>query len=64
MSDLSDSLEQAGAQPKRVTVDGETVETHSPKDQIELDRYLEANKGIKKAHRGMYITKLVPPGTG
>ena len=64
MSNLADKVETEGQAPKRVTVAGETVETHTPKDQIALDQHVDANKGVKMAHRGLYFTQLVPPGTG
>ena len=33
-----------GEKPRKVTVDGNTVEAHSIKDQIEADRYNRAKK--------------------
>jgi len=34
----------AASKPKRVTVDNLTVEQHSLKDQMELDRYLHSQE--------------------
>ena len=48
--------------PKKVTGDAGSVEQHSLKDQLELDRYL-ASKDATKNGVGVRFTKLKPDGT-
>jgi len=57
MSDLKDKADE----PKRVTVDGRSVEQHSLSEQIELDRYLASKEALKK-RRGILRQKMVSPG--
>lgn len=56
-------LRHLAEQPKSVESDGQRVENHSLKDQIELDRYLSSKKAAqnKRAH-GFRITKLSAGG--
>jgi hypothetical protein len=58
---MTDPLENKADEPKRVQVDGTSVEQHSLKDRIELDRYLESKKAAKKG-LGIRFLKIVPPG--
>ena len=60
MPDLSDQIEDAAENPKKVDVDGTSVEAHSIPDLIEADKYLAGKTGAGKAHRGLRITKLIP----
>lgn len=46
------------------SVDGLSVNEKSLRERIEADKYLSGNEAAKKNHRGLIITKLVPPGTG
>ncbi|MCH7873380.1 MAG: hypothetical protein IID33_16915 [Planctomycetes bacterium] len=64
MADLTDTIETNAAQPKRVTVDGTSVEQHSLPDQIEADQHVKAKKSAAKPHFGLRMTKLIPPGAG
>ncbi|MFH1378100.1 MAG: hypothetical protein ABIH86_05045 [Planctomycetota bacterium] len=57
MSDLKDKADE----PKRVTVDGRSVEQHSLAEQIELDRYLASKEALKK-RAGVIRQKMVSPG--
>lgn len=59
---LADTIDQAAKDPKSVQVDGTKVDAHPLGDQIKADQYNQANVGIAKKHRGLRITKLVPPG--
>ncbi|MBX3497760.1 MAG: hypothetical protein KF769_16115 [Parvibaculum sp.] len=66
MSDPAPNLEQAirdnAAQPAKASVDGQTVEQHPLKDQIEADRYLASKDAARKPGLGVKFAKLVPPG--
>ena len=56
-----DTLQKKADQPKSAEVDGQKVEQHSLKDQIELDRYLASKKAIRSG-RGFRITKMKSGG--
>lgn len=60
--EITDAIEQAAQEPKRIKGDMGEVESHSLKDQIEADRYLEAKRAASKPTGGLRFTKLVPPG--
>lgn len=51
-------LDAMAQQPKIVEVDGQRMEMHSLKDQIELDRYLASKKAAAAGRRGFRITKM------
>ncbi len=59
--DLSDTIRESAAGPKRANADGVSVEQHDLEDQIEADRYL-ASKEASRQGRGFRLTKVVPPG--
>jgi hypothetical protein len=66
MPDPADNLKQAirdnASQPAKASVDGQSVEQHSLKDQIEADRYLASKDAARKPGLGVKFAKLVPPG--
>ena len=47
--------------PKSAEIDGQKVEQHSLKDQIEADRYLESKKALRRG-LGIRITKMKAGG--
>jgi len=63
---MPDETEQAikvnAAGPARASVDGQTVEQHSLRDQIEADRYLAGKEATRKKGLGVKFVKLEPPG--
>jgi len=63
MSELTETIEENGAQPKRVTVDGNSAEQHSLKEQIEADRYLKAQAAANTPRRGLIFTRFRHQGT-
>ncbi|MCW5777731.1 MAG: hypothetical protein KIS87_14945 [Phycisphaeraceae bacterium] len=66
MPDPAPSLEQAirdnASQPAKASVDGQSVDQHSLKDQIEADRYLASKDAARKPGLGVKFAKIVPPG--
>lgn len=60
--DLDDAIEQNAKGPAKASGDAGSVEQHPLPDQIEADRYLASKEAAKKPHRGLRLTKLVPPG--
>ena len=55
-------LEENAHSPKSVTGDAGSVEQHSLKDQIELDRYRASKAASKSKGRGIRISRMMPPG--
>ncbi len=58
---IVDTLEAATAKPKKVVVDGQSVEQHSLTDLIEADRYLKSRSAAATG-LGVRYVKFVPPG--
>lgn len=59
MSD--DILRRRAEQPKSAEIDGQKVEQHSLREQMELDRYLASKEAAKRGH-GFRITKMKAGG--
>lgn len=53
-----DTLKELASQPKSAEVDGQRMEMHSLKDQIELDKYLASKNATSKGKRGFRMTKM------
>lgn len=62
MAEISDRVEEIAAGPKTVQVDGMTVTQFDPTEVAEALKEAEKEAAVKKKHRGLYFTKLVPPG--
>lgn len=63
MSDLSSQIETNAAKPKRATIDGNSVEQHSLKEQIEADQYLADETAKATPRQGMVFSRFKPGGT-
>lgn len=61
--DLTSTIQDNAAGPKRATGDSGSVEQHALKDQIDADRYLESKKATRKKGLGVKLVKLTPSGT-
>ena len=61
-SKISESILKNASGPKSAEVDGQRVEQHSLKDQIEADRYLASKKAVKSRNSGLKITKMSQSG--
>lgn len=59
---IVDDIVTAATQPQQATGDGGSVTMRSLTEQIEADRYRALREAAQHAHRGVYMTKLVPPG--
>lgn len=55
-------IDNAASGIKRAQGDQGSMEAHDLQDQIAADKYLANKSGATKAHRGIRLTKLVPPG--
>jgi len=61
--DPDQALRDAASQPAKASVDGQSVEQHPLKDQIEADRYLASKNAARKPGLGIKFAKIVPPGS-
>ena len=60
---IIDTIETNAANPKRVTVDGTTVEQLSIDEQIRADEYLKNKTATNGGKRGLVLTRFKPGGT-
>jgi hypothetical protein len=63
-NEIDQSILDNAVGPKSAESDGQKVEQHSLKDQIEADRYLNAKKAMKNKNFGLKIGRIIPPGAG
>ena len=59
----SEQIQENAAQPQSVTVDGTTVTQHPLSEQIAADRYARSKTATRGKRRGLWFSKLQPPGT-
>lgn len=62
MADLTDRIEEVAGGPKKVRSDAGEVEQHSLADLLAANQALQGATASEQPHRGIRITKLVPPG--
>ncbi len=61
--ELREKLIENASGPKRVVGDQVSVDQHSLKEQMELDRYLRSSTAMTRNKLPIRLTKLIPPGT-
>jgi hypothetical protein len=61
--DLDNTIRENAEGPAKASGDAGSVEQHSLRDQIEVDRYLNSKKAANNKGRGLRFSKFVPPGT-
>ena len=64
MADLSDRIEQLALRPKRMTVDGVSIEQPSIQEVVEAQKALDAQTASSRNHQGLRFQKIIPPGAG
>ena len=62
MTSDDEELKSLASQPKAAEVDGQRMEMHSLKDQIELDRYLASKKAVRANRLGIRIGRMAAGG--
>lgn len=62
MATDEERLRELAGQPKVVEVDGQRMETHSLKEQLQLERYLASKQAASGRTRGFRIGKMVAGG--
>jgi len=62
-AELKDAIRENAIGPKRVQSDAGSVEQHSLKDQIDVERFLQSQKATRKPGLGIKLVKLSPDGT-
>mgnify|MGYP001370384215 CR=1 FL=1 len=60
--ELEQAIKDNAAGPAKASVDGQSVEQHGLRDQIEVDRYLAGKEATRKKGLGVKLVKLEPPG--
>ena len=56
-------IKKSAQGPASAAVDGTSATQHDLSKQIEADRYLASKDAVKRRHRGLRFSKLLPPGT-
>lgn len=59
---IENAIRENAAGPKSAEIDGQKVEQHSLKDQMEADKYLASKKAMKSRNSGLKITKMSHSG--
>jgi hypothetical protein len=62
MPDLTTTISNAAAGPKKASGDSGSVEQYGISELIEADRYVKGNTGVTKKWHGIRVAKLKPPG--
>jgi len=60
--ELEQAIKDNAAGPAKASFDGQSVEQHALRDQIEADRYLSGKEATRKKGLGVKFVKLEPPG--
>lgn len=55
---LENQLLENATQPKSAEIDGQKVEQHSLKEQIEVDAYLAKKRAMRQKNCGLKVSKL------
>ena len=62
--DVRQAITDSAKGPAKAAVDGQSVEQHALRDQIEADRYLAGKEATRKTGLGVKLVRLEPPGAG
>jgi hypothetical protein len=62
LNENDEKLRENMNSPKSAEIDGQKIEQHSLKEQIELDRYLESKKALRRG-LGLRIAKMKAGGS-
>ena len=60
---LDQAIRESASQPAKASVDGQSVEQHPLKDQLEVVRFLASKDAARKPGLGIKFAKIVPPGS-
>ena len=60
--ELDEAILENATGPARASGDSGSVDQHPLPDQITVAKYRAARTAVARPHRGLYFTKLVPPG--
>ncbi len=62
-NELTESIADNAAAPRKVSGDAGSVEQHSLTDQIKADKYLRSKQATTGAGLGIKLHKITPDGT-
>ena len=60
--DITDQIQEAAAEPRRASVDGQSVEGRGIDELIQADKHLQSKQAAKRGF-GVTIQKIQPGGT-
>ena len=63
MSDIEQAIVENAQGPKKVASDAGSVEQHSLKDQIEAEKFTQAQKAAAGPGLGIRLVQIQPGGT-
>lgn len=61
---LTERVDEVASGPAAATIDGNSVQQHDLRTLDEIATRRQADRAVKKAHRGLRFNKIVPPGAG
>ena len=61
-SDIEQEIEEAAGYAQTVSIDGTQTTEHSLPDKIAADKYVRANRGMRRGGCGVVFRKISPPG--
>jgi hypothetical protein len=62
-NDVEKAIEESAKGPKRASGDSGSVEQHSLREQIEVDKYLAVKRAGRNPASALVRVKLIQPGT-
>ena len=62
-TDLEETIRQRAVNSRRATINGNSAEQQSLRDQIEADKYLSSKTAARNRGLGVRCAKIRPPGT-
>ena len=61
---IADAIRDNAAGLKKASNDAGSVELHSIPDQIAAERFTASKAAMTRRHRGLRISRIVPPAAG
>ena len=59
---VTETIVKNATGPRSAEVDGQRVEQHSLKEQIEVDKYLASKEAVKRRGNGLKFSKMTHSG--
>jgi len=59
---LTDALDTNAADPKKITIDGNTAEAYPMAEQLARIRFVASEAAVRSSKRGLVMSRLTAPG--